>query len=74
MKNAIARSRSRKPLKRSPLGLVVGVVLGDGGHGVTEDHVGVVERLLHLHGAVRAAAHVVACADGKTGVRAGRLL
>lgn len=43
----------------SPLKLVVGVVLDDGQHGVTEHHVGVVEGLLHLHGTVRTPTHVV---------------
>ena len=44
-----------------PLGLVVGVVLGDGRDGVAEHHVGVVEGLLDLHGSVGAAAHVIPC-------------
>lgn len=43
----------------SPLGVPVGVGSRQRGHGMTENDVGIVKNLLHLHSPVRAPANVV---------------
>lgn len=44
-----------------PLSLIIGIILGDGRHGVAEHHIGVVKCLLHLHGTVWTPANIVVC-------------
>lgn len=44
-----------------PLGLIIGIVLGNGWHSVAEHHIGVVKCLLHLHGTVGTPADIVIC-------------
>lgn len=43
----------------TPFRFVVRVVLGDGGDGVAQDHVRVIERLLHLHGPIGAPSDIM---------------
>lgn len=54
-----ANDRGSGPQDGVPFGVSVGVGAGERRHGVAEDDVGVVEHLLHLHGPVRAPAHIV---------------
>ena len=48
-------------MSASPLSLIIGVVLGNRGHSVAEHHIGIVERLLHLHGTIWTPANIVVC-------------
>lgn len=42
-----------------PFRFVVGVVLGDGRDGMAQDHIGIIERLLHLHGPIGAPSNIM---------------